>query len=408
MKGNQKLFLKLGLLLSIVCVQAQAEDTKLCYPNTAKTTKIVSASDLNVALRSAVPGDLIQLGTATFSGTFSLSENGTAAKPIVVMAAPGAKPVFTGAFEVSGAYTVLSKLTFDTAKLNISGNHVRITRNLFTKQNGGIIKMQGAFSYVRVDHNEFKSFGGSAIEMSTPGNANFHQGVRIDNNYFFDHTVVDSNESVARMLTDSWHDSGLVYESNLFDKVLQKRTNQSEVISLKTAGTIIRGNTFTNSGNISLTFRETNRSIAESNYFAGGARMMVFGDDNIIRKNKLVDQGAIEIRAGDGTMDSNECRLGKATASVVKPNGSCASAHAASRRAQVSYNVGTIKLGIYFDDNNVPAQDTTLTGNSGTIQYFANHYKGVKVSSGGVIGAVKILTPSLVGIAAKDISCANN
>src|SRR5690606_372461 len=52
-------------------------------PATGRVVAVATTSELQAALQSAQPGDLITLASGTYAGTFALNASGTAEQPIV-------------------------------------------------------------------------------------------------------------------------------------------------------------------------------------------------------------------------------------------------------------------------------------------------------------------------------------
>lgn len=375
----------------------------LCYPSTGRSVPVSGASQLQAALNSARAGDHIILAGGTYAGTFQYSKDGQPSNPIVIQG--NGTAVFTGQFNMRGSYGVLTRVRFQGGTMTMNGHHNRVSRVSFTGSRGTTIAMEGGPHMCnRIDHNEFKSFTGWAIEINATRDASKHQGHRIDHNYFYDHHV-GSSEEVVRMLTDAYRDSYLTYDYNLFDRVLQGVRHQSEAISIKTARTILLGNTITNSGNASFVFRETNRSLAQNNYMDGGAKMEVMGDDNVIKGNTATGGGSIRIRGGDGTMDITRPGCPKSGLVPVLPN--CKGIHSAARNTVVSDNIGPISIGDLYAGNTYKAENTTGSNNSGPIRLLAGQ-TGTNVTTGNPTPQARKLTPADVGFSVGDASCSGN
>lgn len=62
------------------------------------------STNLTRAIQTARPGDWFWLLSGTYNGPFNLIRKGTAARPIVFRALPGAHAVIRGGFQMSGAY----------------------------------------------------------------------------------------------------------------------------------------------------------------------------------------------------------------------------------------------------------------------------------------------------------------
>jgi hypothetical protein len=390
--------------------------TKLCYPPTGTPVPVCGGGALSDALSRALPGQHIQLCTGTYGGTFTYNKNGTATAPIVIEPQNGATVVFTGRFDISGTYGVFKGMQWRGAQINLTGKYNRITRNFFTGHMGGnTINMEGGHAYNRVDHNEFRAWSGPALEDDGIRNASDHPGITIDYNYFVDHQAPAENESVALFLSDAYHPSGLFYEYNVFDNVLQGRAGEAEVISVKTGQVTIRGNTFMNSGKIDLSLRETNGTLVEGNCFLNGAGISAFGDDNIIKGNKLEGGGKIDVRSGDTYMDTHECPLPKFVSTVLIGS-NCVAGHAGSRRPQISDNVGPITLGDHYNYTPPhpvrPVLDATLTNNSGPVNFVtglnAGFNSGTTYTPGTPNPTALCLTPTQVGQDVADASCPGN
>jgi hypothetical protein len=369
-----------------------------CASNPGRTISVFGPSNLSAALSNAQPGDQILLASGNY-GKPTYSKNGTASKPIVIKAASGARVTMDG-FNFGGSYGILSGITFNKGTVVITGHHNRVTRSRFN--NARVDASGGQHAYNRVDHNDFASVQGMAVEINVKSNATEHQGWRIDHNYFHDHRVSDTEE-VVRILTDQFDTSNVIIEYNLFDKVQIGASSQREVISLKTAGGIIRGNTITNTPLGTLAFRETSRSIAEGNYLAGNAKLRIFGDDHIVRGNRLEASAEIVIGAGDGVATQSQCDVGKKVAGI-RNGGRCVSMHAAARNVKVYDNIGQISVGGAYSGDNVPAQNTQLWNNSGAVKFGKNSSTQNRGGSA-TNNTARKLTPSDVGPNAPDPSC---
>lgn len=378
----------------------------LCYPPAGRVVNVSGPGALQAALNAASAGDHLVLASGTYGGMYTFSKNGTASAPIVIQG--NGSQTFTGTFNMGGSYTVLKGMRFtgDGFRVVLTGNHNRITKNLFANVSAdGAIRLDGAHSNDRIDHNEFRTFAGAAVRGNIHS-ALDHQNQHIDHNYFFDHTVRGDNESVMLMLTDAYHDSYLTYEYNLFDKVLQGTRHQNELITTKTAKSVIRGNTVINSPNVAFSLRETNRTLVEGNYLLDGAGISVLGDDHIIRNNYISSAGKITVRGGDGTMDTPNVRPGcKPGMHPILEN--CKGVHPAARRALVADNIAKISVGDVYDGNTFPAENTTLRNNSGAIT-LTGRQTGTTRVDGTPSNNARRLGLGDVGIGAADVSCSGN
>ena len=122
---------------------------------------------------------------------------------------------------------------------------------------------------------------------------------------------------------------------------------QRELISVKTGGTRLVGNSLIGCRGGFISLRETRRSEVRANTFRDASYVMVHGDDHVLEDNDAGSGTVMKLCAGNGTFDTpvpDQCKnFAKAgrTPIVVK-GGNCATAHTAVRRAKVSNNKGRI------------------------------------------------------------------
>ncbi len=380
-------------------------ETKLCYVAGPATT--IQKEDLQKALDSAKPGDHLKLAAGNFDGDYTYSKNADPAKPIIIEGADGLKTEFSGLLKVEGSYAVVRGIAFMGGHVALDGTYLRLTRNYFSGQLSTTVTMNGSsFAYNRVDHNEFKGIRGPALEMLVEGNASPHKGIRIDHNYVLNHTVSDTEE-VMRMFIDPTGDAGLIYESNLFDTVLQGNRHQAEAFSVKTASTRLIGNTIVNSGNASIVLRSTNRSLVQGNYLDTGD-IYVYGTDNVVDGNELVT-GTIEVHAGNGTMTTRECNDAPCEyGPMVIRNGKCVGAHPVAVNARISNNIANINVGTNYPDQDLPALNTAIISNSKPANLIQGFQKDTTVKDGTPKPLAKRLAVTDVGFKNADASCSGN
>lgn len=392
-------------------------ETTLCYPTAKRTVEVSGQGALTQALLAAKPGDHLVLAAGTYAGDFKLAVDGGAASPIVVEAAPGSAPVFTGHFTLAGAYGVLAGMRFKGDGVTVSADHCRVTRNLISGTDGGtqgVIRVEFT-GQARVDHNELASVKGIAVNLQISANdPSASLGIHIDHNYIHDHQA-GASEEVIRILTDAYFDTGAVIEDNLLDHVIQGDADQHEAISLKTSGNVVRGNTLIDSPLAAFNTRNGNGNLYEHNFIRNAGGIEIWGDDNIVRSNTLIDAD-LEVRAGNGTMDTHEdgCPADQVPMFRENPKDKdCVGVHAAARRTQVSDNVvtgGIIVVGKTYSQSNRPetvaAQGTHLLRNSVKAQLLGKLAVGTKDDGGSPQGSAGVeLTKTDVGVLAADPLC---
>jgi hypothetical protein len=133
-------------------------------------------------------------------------------------------------------------------------------------------------------------------------------GVRIYKNYITNHSQGGgNNESVFSILTDVWGDSHLTIDGNLLDDVLNGIDNQQELHTIKVGSCFWRYNTVINSPRATITMRETCDSEIIGNWMAGGADLLVRGDNHLIKWNHGVGTGnKIRLECGNAYNRNND------------------------------------------------------------------------------------------------------
>lgn len=284
---------------------------------TGRTVNVADSTQLQSALNGALAGDRIVLANGNYTIGKMSGKNGTADKPITVVAANRGQAVVTGGqLEVaSSSHVVFEGLKWtnsDTLKITSSHN-VRLTRNHFRLTETSSLKwviIQGAGSHHnRIDHNLFEekhqlgnfiTIDGSTTQQS--------QHDLIDHNHFRNIGPRADNEMEA--IRVGW--SGIsqssghtVVESNLFENC----DGDPEIISVKSNDNIVRHNTFRTSQG-TLSHRHGNRGSFHGNFFLGGGKagtggIRIYGQDHKVYNNYfegLTGTGydaAVQVDGGD-------------------------------------------------------------------------------------------------------------
>ena len=365
----------------------------ICAGTPGRTIQATTSGELKAALAQAQCGDAI-VAQGAFSGSFTLAKACGQASPIVLRSDGGAR--FTNAaITLAGSYGIVTGLGLTGSRVVIRGDHNRVAGNVFQHGSQIAVQIVGGGSNNRIDHNEITGLGsyGIQIKLST-GDPRIAYGNLIDGNHIHDFAQVRNNGAEAIQIgqgifSASW-DTGTVIRDNLISKV----SIDSEIISVKSAGAAIVGNTLLDSqAALSLRFGQDN--LVEGNYVSGLAGgIKVHGDRHRIIGN--VVHGLINIMGGDATLDTMD-RVKDATGK---------GAHPAARGTLVSGNqASTIRVGYTFDTYNTgyrathPASDSLLVGNQADIQLLLEN--GTRRSDGALrIEGVRKLAPTDVGPAA--------
>ena len=156
-----------------------------------------------------------------------------------------------------------------------------------------------------IDFNKWKSIKGSAIRSEIQDSTK-HKGMEVVYNHVQGHQVGWGNESVMVVLTDAYDDIDLLYGWNLFEDCMagHETIGQRELISVKTAGTRLVGNSLIGCRGGFISLRETRRSEVRANTFRDASYVMVHGDDHVLEDNDAGSGTVMKLCAGNGTFDT--------------------------------------------------------------------------------------------------------
>ena len=376
-------------------------------PPALRTVEIKDGAELRNRLPNAQAGTRFRLAQGIYPGDYVLSANGEPTRPIFVEAPQGA--TFTGTVKIPGNWTGIGGVTFrgNGRKVDIAGTGGRVLRCTFDgiEYDGSIYLTGNAHPKAMIDFNKWKSIKGAAIRCEIQDSTK-HKGMEIVYNHVQGHAVRGDNESVMLFLTDAYDDIDLLYGYNLFEDCMlgHEAIGQKELISVKTGGVRVLGNSLVGCRGGFISLRETRRCTVQANTFRDGSYVLVHGDDHVLEDNDGGSGLVVRMNAGDGTFDTplpDECKsYAKAGRTpVVVKNGRCATAHCATRRAKVTNNKGKITAGDNFGD--VPkhkASDIRADSNATAVAVVAGNVTGLtETRVGDYTQKAKLLTAAVVG-----------
>jgi chondroitinase B-like protein len=293
-----------------------------------------SASDINIAMQTAGPGDALIMADGTWTNQqISFAGYGQTENPITLRAQTPGQVLLNGnsTINISGTWLVVDGLKFEGGALGSSdhivefrGAHGEATNSRFT--NSAIIDYNPAnidtrYFWVsmygqnnRVDNNFFSGQNHSGVTVVVwrgDSDPDYHQ---IDRNHFADRPEGNGNgfETIRVGTSDeSLSDSYTLVENNLFERT----DGEVEIISNKSGNNTYRYNTFRESAG-TLTLRHGNDTRVEGNFFLGqnkkeSGAIRVIGERQTVVNNYIagVDDragGAISISAGVSDSAVNE------------------------------------------------------------------------------------------------------
>ncbi|MDQ8187905.1 chondroitinase-B domain-containing protein [Pelagicoccus sp. SDUM812002] len=281
----------------------------ILLPLSAETYLARNKEELTTHLESARPGDTVQLASGKWANLqLNLTLNGRAEAPIIISGATNGSTLITkrSHIGIAGKHIVLSHLVFDQVEppenseaivsfRTTGGNyayHSRLRHCVFDSCNPADPNRR--YSWVRlygtdnrVDHNLFRSQSHEGVTIQVriliPGAKH-----RIDHNHFMDRPKGDGNGFECIQIGQSQDSMSLgscLVENNLFERC----DGETEIISSKTGGNVIRGNLFYESAG-TLTLRHGNDNLVENNTFIGNGKadtggVRIIGTGHTVRQN---------------------------------------------------------------------------------------------------------------------------
>ena len=398
-----------GIAIASLAQQAVgASATDLCVIGESATTIVASASALQSALSQARPRTTIVVKAGSYSGDFTLSTSGVEMEPITIRAE--GKVVFNDSvFTLEGAYAVLTGMIFDNGMVAVKGNYNRVTRNVFRNGAPGYnssklhsaVYTAGAAKYNRIDHNEVVKWQRRALRVINLKSG--ADGNRFDHNYLHDMTGVWGNSGEAFQVGLGPDDHPFTPRTIIEYNLVDGHELESEVLSLKSSGNVIRGNIFMNAPQGALTTRAGSHNIFINNTLKNIKRISIFADKNEVIGNRFMNSD-FEARSGD-------CIYSE----ILVDNPKYPGCHPAARDTLVVGNqfsdgqiiLGRKGVGSKSYDRTFPAENTMLALNEGASIEIKGQVKGVQHLSSydGDVGDPIQLTSSQVGPAAADPLC---
>lgn len=284
--------------------------------------------ELQEAVSVAKPGTVILLSDGIYqSEEITLSANGDAANPIIIQANTLGKAIFQSPIKLNGDFLSIISVQFnEKGNVQISGRGCRISRCTFSDvKTGKWVRILPGSSNIEIDHNIFQN---KKINLELERGCQLLQIVvrnkneqhHIHHNLFHDIPQGSGNgfETVQLITENNPFDppSGscnTVIENNLFERC----NGESEIISVKSNGNLIRGNTF-RACRGALVLRHGDDNVVTGNYFfgdgekgSGGVRLQ--GTGQVVANNYFYNLEQFGVGMMDGTPDDLYIRVERAS-----------------------------------------------------------------------------------------------
>ncbi|MFS8103546.1 polysaccharide lyase 6 family protein [Lentzea alba] len=269
-------------------------------PAVAAVVTVSSASSLQAALDTAVPGQRIVLTNGVHRADKPIKI--TKSKITVAAQRAGGAVFRTGGFELGAVRGVtIEGFVFDgTSSLVVpaEAEGTRITRNTYNGDKSGASLTVSA-NDVEVDHNTFSNRTNEGVYLQIAGpDGKIAQRTKVHHNYFYNHSYSGLNGGESIRLGYSYKQQLSAYaviEHNLFDKA----NGDPEAISVKSSDNTVRFNTIRNSKGY-IVLRHGHRTAVEGNLlFNSGIRF--HGNDHKVFNNHVENTGDRAIVFGKGS-----------------------------------------------------------------------------------------------------------
>ncbi|HEX7903900.1 MAG TPA: polysaccharide lyase 6 family protein [Chitinophagaceae bacterium] len=274
----------------------------------ANPVTVTSIAELQQAINTAKPGDIIVLKNGVYSTTADIliSAAGTKVKPIIIEAETAGNAEITGKSGFNlvspATYIIIRGFKFthaaSKAKCSAGSSFCQWTNNIFeTPGTGEYLTIAG--SDHQVDHNTFQNKDSLGRFLAIRGASNqIAEKLWIHHNYFKTQKN-QGNRNGAEALQFglsgfSLSSSNSIVEYNLFEDC----DGENELISIKASKVTVRYNTIRNCP-AQFTLRHGNFNQVYGNYFINTPGLRIFGDDHLIHSNHF-ENCSIAINIGNG------------------------------------------------------------------------------------------------------------
>lgn len=296
------------------------------YAFATNKVTVKNAKELHEAVAKAKPGDVITLLEGEYgSEIITIKAEGTKELPITVEGISSDKVFIEEKMIIKGNYLIINKLSFvKKAQLETLGQGNRITNCIWNDSESGkwLVVLPGS-RQIEIDHNVFKN----KIKSNTTLDKNCQLlQVLVRNNDERHHIHHNIFKDIAEGKTDNGYEviqlrdefnkyqrgtpyTNSVVENNLFLRC----SGESEIISVKSNGYVIKNNTFRASIG-GLVLRHGEGSIISGNYFLGegvkkSGGIRIAGMDHVISNNYMQDLDDYSLAMMDGTPDDFYARV---------------------------------------------------------------------------------------------------
>jgi poly(beta-D-mannuronate) lyase len=321
-KSNWLLILILTLP-AILHLQA-GEKAPISETGNDKVAMVASIKELQEAVAKAAAGTTFILKNGQYHEPCVLKGKGSEGRPIVIRAETMGKVELRNRITFEGDYLSLIGFSFK-GKGGIgvkNGIGCRISRCHMSNLEGGQwLKVDSRSRNVEIDHCLFEKKENNRVlekgcQLLRIDQTNTDESHHIHHNHFRDIPKGKNGngfETIQLMTVGNPSDpkgggTGNVIEYNLFERC----DGESEIISVKSNGNLLRGNTFSHCRG-ELVLRHGHRNVVNGNWFLGGSGgVRLQGQDQVVINNYFDRITGAGLAMMDGTADGGYFRVERA------------------------------------------------------------------------------------------------
>jgi len=314
------------LILTLLALSPLQGGGKTPLPDAEKVKGITvtSIKALQETVAKAKPGSTILLKNGQYTERCDLKGKGSKEQPIVVQAETVGGVELLNQVTIEGEYLSLIGFRFtDNGGIQIkNGVACRISRCQMNNLKGGQwLRVDSKSRGIEIDHclfekkenNREKDKGCQLLRIELTNTQESH---RIHHNHFRDipKGKTGNGYETIQLITQgnpkdpTGGDTGNVVEYNVFERC----DGESEIVSVKSSGNLLRGNTFSNCRG-ELVLRHGHRNVVTGNWFLGGSGgVRLQGKDQVVINNYFDRLGGAGVAMMDGTEDDFYVRVERA------------------------------------------------------------------------------------------------
>ena len=286
--------------------------------NAQATKKAGTLKELQTLAEKAKPGDVIILSEKIYKDeSIVISAKGEKGNPVIIKAKTKGNTFIQSPLKIKGKYVELSEFHFnEQGFLEIEGKNCKISRCTWDESKAKKwLRVLPGSSEIEIDNNIFRN---KSSNLNFPRDCQLMQIVVLNKNeqHHIHHNIF---ENIPKGSGNGFETLQIITKGNPFDpppgdcnsliedNLFYKCNGESEIISVKSNGNILRRNTF-KASNGALVLRHGDDNIVTQNYFlgegepgSGGVRIQ--GSGQIVANNYFQDLEGYGLGMMDGTPD---------------------------------------------------------------------------------------------------------